>query len=105
MVNLRDELYALPQGLATEVGPASSLSESTRQKLILARALIYNPQLLLLDGLLPAVSSAERNQILDRLLDPARNWTIVMATGDENLLKRLSMTLRLEGGRVVSNSI
>ncbi|SFP76301.1 peptidase domain-containing ABC transporter [Hymenobacter arizonensis] len=105
MVNLRDELYALPQGLATEVGPASPLPDSTRQKLVLARALLYKPQLLLLDGLLPAVSPAERYQILDRILDPVHNWTVIVATGDEAVLKRLPHTLRLESGRVISNSV
>jgi len=102
LVNLRDELYALPQGLATEVGPATPLPDSTRQKLLLARALVQRPRLLLLDGLLTALQPAERQQILERLLAPAQPWTVILATTDENLLTRFPQTLRLESGRAAS---
>ena len=102
LLNLRDELYALPAGLHTPVGPGAGLPESTRQKLLLARALVQRPRLLLLDGLLPAVASAERLQVLQRLLDPAHGWSVVLATGEAELLALLPDQLALGGSRVGS---
>lgn len=105
LVNLRDEFDALPQGLSTVVGPGAPLPDSVRQKLLLARALVQRPRLLLLDGLLPAAEPTERRQVLGRLLDPAHPWTVVLATGDEAVLSQMPQNLRLESGRVVSNSV
>ena len=98
LLNLRDELYALPEGLHTRIGPGAGLPESTRQKLLLARALVQRPRLLLLDGLLPAVASAERRQVLERLLDPAHGWSVVLATGEAELLALLPDQLVLGAG-------
>ena len=97
LLNLRDTLYALPQGLHTAIGPGAPLPESICQKLLLARALVQRPRLLLLDGLLPAASSEERRQVLRRLLDPAHGWSVVLATGEAELLELLPGPLGLNG--------
>ena len=103
LVGLRDDVYARPLGLRTPLGVSAPLTDSTRQKLLLARALVRRPRLLLLDGLLPGVEPAERHRILDRLLAPAHPWTVVLASSDPRVLARCPRLLVLREGQLVAD--
>ena len=102
LVGLRDDIYARPDGLQTRVGPGYSLGKGATQKLLLARAVVGRPRLLLLDALLPAVSLAERVRVLRRLLDPELPWTVIMATTQPELLYQMPRVAVLEEGRLVT---
>ena len=102
LVGLRDELYARPEGLLTPVGPGHPLGAGLTQKLLLARAIVHRPRLLLLDHLLPAAALAERLRILRRLLAPALPWTLILATTQPELLALLPQIIVLEEGRLVA---
>ncbi|MBF9239045.1 ABC transporter ATP-binding protein [Hymenobacter sp. BT683] len=92
LVGLRDDVYARPLGLNTPLGIGSPLADSTRQKLLLARALVRRPRLLLLDNFLPGVEPAEQLRILRRVLASEHPWTVVLASND---LRVLSLCPRL----------
>ncbi|MBG8554700.1 peptidase domain-containing ABC transporter [Hymenobacter guriensis] len=101
LVGLRDELYARPLGLNTPLGIGTPLAESTRQKLLLARALVRRPRLLLLDTFLPGVEPAERLRILRRVLAPEQGWTVVVASNDRRVLALCPRLAVLRAGRLV----
>ncbi len=103
LVGLRDDVHARPLGLRTPVGIGTPLAGSTRQKLLLARALVHRPRLLLLDGFLPGAPPAERHRVLDRLLAPAHPWTVVLASTNPRELGRCPRLLVLRGGRLVAD--
>lgn len=65
---LADEVRELPHGLDTELGErAHTLSGGQRQRLCLARALILNPAVLVLDDPLSAVDTGTETRILANL--------------------------------------
>jgi ABC-type bacteriocin/lantibiotic exporter with double-glycine peptidase domain len=103
LVGLRDNVYARPQGLNSPLGAGTPLADSTRQKLLLARALVRRPRLLLLDGFLPGVEPAERLRILRRVLAPEHPWTIVLATNDLRLTALCPRLAVLREGHLVAN--
>lgn len=105
LVGLRADTYARPQGLATPLGIGTPLADSTRQKLLLARALVRRPRLLLLDGFLPGVEAAERQRILARLLAPTHPWTVLLASSDPQVLTLFPRRLLLKEGALVSEMV
>ncbi|MBD2720750.1 ATP-binding cassette domain-containing protein [Hymenobacter sp. BT189] len=102
LVGLRDNLYARPGGLQTPVGPGHPLGAGITQKLLLARALVGRPRLLLLDHLLPAASLAERVRVLRRLLAPGLPWTVILGTTQPELLALMPRVAVLDEGRLVA---
>ncbi|UOQ67884.1 peptidase domain-containing ABC transporter [Hymenobacter volaticus] len=103
LVGLRDDIYARPLGLNTPLGIGSPLADSTRQKLLLARALVRRPRLLLLDNFLPGVEPAERLRILQRVLAPEHNWTVLLASNDARVLALCPRLALLRDGRLLAD--
>ena len=102
-MGLRDDLYARPEGLQTRVGPGYTLGVGTTEKLLLARAIVGRPRLLLLSHLLPAVDLTERLRVLRQLLAPGLPWTLLLNTTQPELLALLPRVVVLDAGRVVAD--
>ncbi|WP_345125225.1 peptidase domain-containing ABC transporter [Hymenobacter antarcticus] len=102
LVGLRDDLYAHPDGLNSRVGPGYSLGSGATQKLLLARAVVSRPRLLLLDALLPAAALAEQVRTLRRLVAPDLPWTVIVATTQPELLALLTRVAVMDEGKLVA---
>jgi ATP-binding cassette subfamily C protein len=96
-----DFVRALPHGLDTPVGERGSrLSGGERQRLALARALLRQPLLLILDEVtasLDAVNQARIGEALDGLRGRV---TILLITHRQALTRHADHTLVLEAGRL-----
>jgi ABC-type bacteriocin/lantibiotic exporter with double-glycine peptidase domain len=102
LVGLREDLYGRPEGLQTLVGPGYTLGEGASEKILLARAVVGRPRLLLLDSLLPASSLAERVRVLRRLIASDQPWNLLLATTQPELIALLPRVAVLQNGRVVA---
>uniref|UniRef100_UPI002596ABAE ABC transporter ATP-binding protein n=1 Tax=uncultured Weissella sp. TaxID=253243 RepID=UPI002596ABAE len=78
---LHDDIMNLPDGYDTQVGEQGiSLSGGQRQRLAIARALIINPDILILDDALSAVDAKTEQQILTMLHNQRQGKTTIIAT-------------------------
>ncbi|KUG07369.1 peptidase domain-containing ABC transporter [Solirubrum puertoriconensis] len=103
VVGLRDFFFARPAGLATQLGAGVAIPDHVHQKLLLARAVVRRPRLLLLDHFLPNVEPAERLRVMQRLVAPDQPWTLLVASNDPRLLALCPRTALLRDGRIVTD--
>ncbi len=99
-VGLLDDVRALPDGLRTDLATdGQPLSGGQVAALMLARALVSRPRLLLLDEALVALEDAELECVLDTLFAPEAPWTLVVADERPEVLARCTRTLTLGSGK------
>lgn len=100
--HLHDEITALPDGYATVVGPGTrALSGGQVQRLGIARALVGDPQLLVLDEPTSALDARSENLIRDTLLEIRERTTLVIVAHRPATIEICDEVLRIDGGHVV----
>lgn len=98
-----DVLDALPDGLDTEVDERGrSFSGGQRQRLVLARALVGDPEILVLVEPTSAVDAHTEARIAARLRRHRAGRTTVVTTSSPLLLDAVDEVAYLRGGRVVA---
>ncbi len=74
-------LHQLPNGIDTNVGEGGAkLSGGQRQRIALARALVTNPKLLILDEVTSALDPATEDEIVNNIAQLRGRYTIIAIT-------------------------
>lgn len=80
-VGLLDEILALPEGMDTALSPGGlPLSRGQTRRLLLARAIVARPRLLVLDEALDGVDEAARRAVTDAIFAKGAPWTVLLTT-------------------------
>jgi putative ABC transport system ATP-binding protein len=96
-VGLLQSVMSLPEGLNTPLWPGGSpLSLGQANRLMLARAVLGQPRLLILDETLDNMDPSLRAKVLPAILGPGLNWTLIVVTHSEEVAKLCTRTIRLE---------
>jgi ATP-binding cassette subfamily C protein LapB len=91
----------LPDGYGTDIGEAGRrLSGGQRQRIAVARALLNNPPILLLDEVAANLDREAEMTLRDSLVNWAKDHTIVMATHTPVMLAACTHIVGLEKGRI-----
>ncbi|MER2293793.1 MAG: ABC transporter transmembrane domain-containing protein [Desemzia incerta] len=99
---IHQDILEMPQQYETEVGERGvSLSGGQKQRISIARALITNPELLILDDALSAVDAKTEENILSALKDERSDQTTIIAAHRISSVMHAQEILVLEDGRVI----
>ena len=102
IARLDKDLAGFPDGADTPVGERGvTLSGGQKQRAALARAIIANPRILLLDDALSAVDAYTEDEILTRLQEVMRGRTSLIVSHRISTVRRADLILVLDHGRVV----
>ncbi len=97
-------IMALPRGYDTVLGEAGvDLSGGQRQRLALARAMLLQPPILVLDDPTSSVDARTENEIVSALREAMTGRTTFVVSGRLNLLRRADLILVLEAGRLTQS--
>jgi ABC-type multidrug transport system fused ATPase/permease subunit len=97
-------VHGLPDGLDTEVGERGvGLSGGQRQRLALARALVREPQVLLLDDTTSALDPSTEAKVLANLRAALGQTTVVAVASRPSTIALADDVLFLENGEVVAH--
>ncbi len=97
-------LERLPGGLAHPlVSQGKNLSLGQRQRILIARAIVGRPRLLVLDETFTGIGEVNKLLILDALLDKSNAWTVVDVSHDAEVVSRSERVFVLADGRIAES--
>lgn len=101
--SIHDFIIGLPSGYETEIGEKGiRLSEGQKQRLAIARALVKNPDVLVLDEPTSALDRRTEDRLLHKLPDVARGKTLFIVSNHPPTLARSDLVLLLDESRLVA---
>jgi ATP-binding cassette subfamily C protein CydC len=99
---IQDFIAGLAEGYETPIGEhGAHLSGGERQRLALARALLKDAPILLLDEPTAHLDAASERAVIDTLLDASRGRSVLLITHRLNRMDGFDTILVLDGGRIV----
>ena len=96
-----DFILSFPEGYDTKIDQSGqNLSGGQRQRLCIARALIKQPKILILDDSLSAVDNTTERRILQALTEKYKDTTILMVSQRISSIMKADQILVLDNGKV-----
>jgi ABC-type bacteriocin/lantibiotic exporter with double-glycine peptidase domain len=102
-VGLMRFVASLPNGFDTLLLPEGrNLPRNVVVKIILARSIIQNPQLLAIEELMANLEQIDRLKIASLLTDKNQSWTLAAVTDDAELASRCDRVVVMKEGEIVA---
>lgn len=103
-LGLMEFINSLPAGFDTIMYPENRrYPKSVIKKIILARNIIKQPRLLILDDLLMQIQQEERQKLIEYLVDKKHNWTVILISNEINIASACDRIIELRNGEVVTD--
>jgi len=103
-IDLHSYINQLPDGYQTELlANGVNVPRSVRTKIILARTLIFQPEILLLDNFMPRLERKEKQLIIDYLTEDKKHWTLIGISNNPAFAQKCDRVIILENGKIIEN--
>lgn len=104
MVMLTDDLEQYPNRLQHQVTTAgTNISLGQRRRILMARAIVQQPKLLILDDAFTGMDTVTKRAILDNLFAPENDWTILNISHDSDIVQRTDDVYVLASGNLIES--
>jgi len=102
IAGLSEDIAAFPQGYRTMVGERGiTLSGGQKQRTAIARAILRNPRILILDDALSSVDTLTEERILTHMADVMRGRTVILISHRVSTVRQADHIVVLAEGRIV----
>ena len=102
LAGLAGDIESFPKGYETMVGErGSTLSGGQKQRTAIARAILRNPRILILDDALSSVDTLTEERILEGLAGAMRGRTVILISHRVSTVRQADRIVVLEHGRIV----
>jgi ATP-binding cassette, subfamily B, multidrug efflux pump len=104
MAGLADDIAGFPNGYQTTVGERGiTLSGGQKQRTAIARALLRDPRILILDDALSSVDTLTEERILTHLAGVMKGRTVILISHRVSTVRQADRIVVLERGRIVES--
>lgn len=102
-VGLAEYIEQLPKGYQSVLIPGgSNVPRSIRAKVILARGIVKQPRLLVMEEFFTHLSLVDRERIADVLTSKDSSWSMISVTDDPILARKCDRTIVMKDGEIVA---
>ncbi|NQY67987.1 MAG: ABC transporter ATP-binding protein [Flavobacteriales bacterium] len=102
LADIHDNIMELPDRYKTFIGERGvTLSGGQKQRICIARALINNPKILILDDCLSAVDSKTESTILHNLKSVIKDTTTIMISHRVSAVKDFNQIIVIDEGKII----
>ena len=102
LAQVYQDIQAMPEGFDTVIGEKGvSLSGGQKQRLAMSRAMILNPDILILDDSLSAVDAKTEFAIIDNLKETRKDKTTIITAHRLSAVVHADLILVMQNGRII----
>ena len=102
LAQVYQDIQAMPEGFDTVIGEKGvSLSGGQKQRLAMSRAMILNPDILILDDSLSAVDAKTEFAIIDNLKETRKDQTTIITAHRLSAVVHADLILVMQDGRII----
>lgn len=99
IVGLCEYIESLPEGYNTMLlSEGKNLPKNIQLKIILARSIVGNPKLVLLEDNFMLLPENDKQRFINYLLDKNQKWTVITISNDKEIASRFDKILLLDKG-------
>ena len=95
-VGLLENILGMPEGLQTQMVTGGNLSLGQLARLMLARAIVGQPRLMIVDDVLDHMDEEARQAVLPAIMGPAANWTLLVITHSPEVARLCDRQVRMK---------
>lgn len=100
-IGLMDFVKEQPKGLQTILNAdGKQMSHTVSKKIILARAILKKPKVLILEDALDRFNPIETNAIINYITHSDRLWALIVVSGNDSWKSKCSQIIQLEKGEI-----
>jgi len=101
IVGLTQFIKEQPKGLQTVLYPeGKQMSYTIAKKIVLARAILKQPKVLILEDALDQFNVQETNEIIDFITSESNSWTLIVVSNNERWKNKCTQQITLENGEI-----
>lgn len=105
-IGLTTFVNQLTQGYSTDIGPQGKrLPGSVTQKIILARNLLKEPRLMIVEDIFKNIEKKEKLEIFKYILKKNEDRTVIVVSKDPDIMQMTDRIFTLDDGKVVDIQI
>ena len=102
LCGLYNDIKNMPDGIDTIIGERGvSLSGGQKQRIAMSRALIMNPDILILDDSLSAVDAKTENIILENLKEERKGKTTIITAHRLSAIIHADLIIVMDNGKII----
>jgi len=104
IVGLTTFVQQLKEGFNTQIVPeGKTLPESVAKKIILARSIISQPRLFIIEDPTFGLQTTEQERIMRYLTHPDRQWTLIIVSNNQQVAALCNRILVMKQGKIIDS--